>query len=76
MGKCMIDHSHEDVLNKFQKQEEFLPANLKGEISQFLTKQASQELLNDLFHLLKKYDLASETERQERNKKLTTLING
>jgi hypothetical protein len=39
-----------------------------------LTEEADQEFLNEVFHLLKKYDLADETEREERNEKLNDLV--
>lgn len=76
MGKCTIDHSHEDVVMKLQAQEEFLPENMKDKVTHFLMNESTQEILNDLFHLLKKYDLASTAEQEERNMKLTALING
>lgn len=74
MGKCHIDHSHEDVVKKLQSQEAYLPGNLTERLDQFLKNELPQETLNELFHLLKKYDLASEIEREERNEKLTALI--
>lgn len=74
MGKCNIDHSHEDVVSKFESQKEFLPARLVGKVRQFLENEQSQENLNELFHLLKKYDLVSESEREERDEKLEKLV--
>ncbi|MFZ3579690.1 hypothetical protein [Virgibacillus sp. DJP39] len=76
MGKCSIDHSHEDVLKKFHSQESYLPDKVKGVVNDFLKNESTQEELNDLFHLLKKYDLSSDAERSERNKKLLALSNG
>ncbi len=70
MGTCNIDHSHEDVVKKLESQESFLPDELAAKLAQFLKGENKQETLNELFHLLKKYDLASASEREERNKKL------
>ncbi len=73
MGKCNIDHSHADVVKKLESQESFLPDYLTQKIQSFLKEQHSQETLNDLFHLLKKYDLSSDNEREERNEKMLAL---
>lgn len=73
MGTCNIDHSPEDVEKKLESQEPFLPQVLAGKLHQFLTEEQSQETLNEMFHLLKKYDLASESEKEERNQKLTAF---
>lgn len=75
LGKCNIDHSRKDVIQKLQSQEEFLPKKIQLVVKHFLMQENPQETLNDLFHLLKKYDLSSEAERQERNKKMLELIN-
>lgn len=74
MGKCSIDHTLKDVMNKLNSQETYLPNQLMSEIQVFLKGELSQETLNDLFHLLKKYDLASKNEQENRNEKLTVLI--
>ena len=73
MGTCNIDHSHEDVVKKLESQESFLPKELAAKLDRVLNKDQEQETLNELFHLLKKYDLASESEREARNKKLTAF---
>lgn len=75
MGKCNLDHSQTDVLNKFESQKEFLPKILVKEIESYLHQEQSQLDLNELFHLLKKYDLATNEVKEERNKKIETLIN-
>ncbi len=54
MGKCSIDHSHEDVAQKLESQKEFLPESLTADLQQFLLREHSQHTLNELFHLLKK----------------------
>lgn len=74
MGKCNIDHSRESVVAKLESQEGFLPTELTEELGQFLKSEQPQETLNEVFHLLKKYDLASEEERKERNRKLKQYI--
>ncbi|WP_174615550.1 group-specific protein [Virgibacillus ihumii] len=74
MGQCNIDHTHEDVVNKLNSQEAYLPSWLTSEIQSFLTKEHAQDTLNELFHLLKKYDLSSENEQGNRNEKMKALI--
>ncbi|UOQ92049.1 group-specific protein [Halobacillus shinanisalinarum] len=74
MRKCNIDHSQEDVVNKLESQKEFLPNHLADGTRDFLQKEHSQETLNDLFHLLKKYDLSSESEQKERNEAIEKMI--
>ncbi|MFX3622677.1 MAG: hypothetical protein ACE3JP_01205 [Ectobacillus sp.] len=74
MGKCNIDHSHEDVVKKLESQQSFLPEALAKQLYQFLESELPQQTLNELFHLLKKYDLSSVEERKERNRKMALLI--
>lgn len=74
MGKCTIDHSYGDVLAKLEDQSDFMPDGLVQKIYKFLQHTLSQETLNELFHLLKKYDLASDSEREKRNYKIENLI--
>jgi hypothetical protein len=74
MSECKLDHSLEDVRNKYESQAAFLPEDLKPLFEQFFTKQHTQDLLNELFHLLKKYDLASEEDRNERNNRLLLVL--
>lgn len=74
---CSIDHSLEDVKKKLVSQKEFLPVELFQLCQQSLqSKTYSQEQLNELFHLYKKYDLISETEQEERNSSIEALIKG
>lgn len=73
MGNCSIDHSYEDVVQKLESQKECLPGPISEDVHRFLQREHSQQTLNELFHLLKKYDLASEEEREERNLKLKQL---
>ncbi|ENB9405024.1 hypothetical protein ABR763_11805 [Bacillus cereus] len=72
---CNIDHSIEDVMNKLESQKSFLPEVIFKEVKGFLQGNHSQEILNDVFHLLKKYDLVSEEEEREtRNTQLLLII--
>lgn len=74
MSKCNLDHSQTDVLEKFVSQKYFLPKTIVEKTEDFLQQEQSQLNLNELFHLLKKYDLATNEEKEERNKQLTTLV--
>ncbi|MGG0706126.1 hypothetical protein [Bacillus paramobilis] len=71
---CNIDHSMEDVMNKLESQKDFLPEVIFKELKGFLQGNHSQEILNNVFHLLKKYDLVSEEEREMRNTQLLLII--
>jgi hypothetical protein len=75
MGTCNLDHSHEDVIQKLESQHNFLPEPIYDDLNRFLKSEHSQHTLNVLFHLLKKYDLASKEEQGERNEKFILLIN-
>ncbi|WP_172369533.1 group-specific protein [Sporosarcina jiandibaonis] len=75
MSSCNLDHDLEDVTKKLSEQKPYLPEDLFVGSNQLLEKRPDQNTLNELFHLLKKYDLASEEERAERNtgiRKLTS----
>jgi hypothetical protein len=74
MSECKLDHTLEDVRNKYESQGAFLPEAMKPLFEQFLTTEHTQDLLNEMFHLLKKYDLASEEERNERNNRLLLVL--
>jgi hypothetical protein len=74
MSSCKLDHPVEDVVNKLESQKSFLPADIYSKCQQFLESNPTQLELNELFHLLKKYDLASEEEQQSRNEKLYELV--
>ncbi|MCM3761626.1 group-specific protein [Alkalihalobacillus oceani] len=74
MNSCKLDHPLDDVRHKLEAQKPFLPNELYQQSSAFLTTEPSQPELNELFHLLKKYDLASAAEQQERNEKLKKLV--
>jgi hypothetical protein len=74
VSECKIDHSPEDVKNKYESQAEFLPSDLKPLFDDFFKEEHTQDILNDVFHLLKKYDLASDEEKEARNKRLTMVL--
>ncbi|WP_138416606.1 group-specific protein [Aquibacillus sediminis] len=74
MGKCNIDHSLEDVRQKLNDQQAFLPQNLYQEGKEFLGTKPSQEVLNTFFHLLKKYDLVTDEERHQRDQEIAVLV--
>lgn len=74
MSQCSLDHSVEDVKKKYESQLEFLPAEINALFGAFLEKEHSQLTLNEVFHLLKKYDLASEEEKMARNEKLLQYL--
>jgi hypothetical protein len=74
MSECKLDHSHDDVKNKYESQASFLPEDMKSLFNQFFEKEHTQVLLNEVFHLMKKYDLASEEEKSERNNRLYLVL--
>ncbi len=74
MSECKLDHSHEDVKNKYESQAAFLPEEMKPLFDAFLAKEHTQDILNEVFHLLKKYDLASEEEKAERTNRLYLVL--
>lgn len=73
MSNCAIDHTQQDVIEKLAEQQSFMPEELVKSCELFLSKPLSQETLNVVFHLLKKYDLATE-ERAERDSELLQLF--
>jgi len=74
MGTCNIDHSLADVKQKLADQKEFLPQDLFDESSKLLEGNPDQLTLNELFHFLKKYDLATDEEKEERNRGMRELL--
>ncbi|MCK2004835.1 group-specific protein [[Brevibacterium] frigoritolerans] len=74
MGVCNLNHSQQDVRLKFESQKAFLPTQLTQTLDQYLEKGNSQETLNELFHLLKKYDLSTQEEQESRNDKLKRIM--
>ncbi|WP_175639495.1 group-specific protein [Metabacillus schmidteae] len=74
MSTCKIDHSTEDVKQKLQEQSTYLNSQLVEKCSRFLSTDISQADLNELFHLLKKYDLSTDEEKNTRNQKIEALL--
>ncbi|UFJ39707.1 group-specific protein [Brevibacillus humidisoli] len=74
MGECKIDHSQDDVLCKLETQHEHLPNDLYQALKDWLGKPQPQSALNEVFHLLKKYDLAAKAEQAERDRELRNLL--
>ena len=74
MGECKLNHSQEDVKSKYESQAGFLPEDIKTLFNQFFAAEHSQELLNEVFHLLKKYDLASAEEQNTRIERLNLVL--
>ncbi|WP_226666518.1 group-specific protein [Metabacillus litoralis] len=74
MSFCNIDHTLDDVKKKLTEQKPYLPEELAVSCFDYLTYSHNQTELNELFHLLKKYDLASDEERELRNKKFRALL--
>ncbi|WP_078544501.1 group-specific protein [Litchfieldia alkalitelluris] len=73
MGSCNIDHSLEDVYKKLESQKEFLSFKSLEKCKRILSGNPSQALLNEIFHMLKKYDLATQEERANRDEKIAAL---
>lgn len=74
MSRCTIDHTQQDVVQKLNEQQPFMPQELVESGKVFLNRQLEQETVNEVFHLLKKYDLATGEERAERNNKMRQLF--
>lgn len=74
MSECKLNHTYEDVRKKYESQFEFLPKEMLPMFEQFFAGRHSQQVLNELFHLLKKYDLISDKERENQNKRLILLF--
>ncbi|MDQ0269712.1 hypothetical protein [Cytobacillus purgationiresistens] len=74
MSECKIDHSHEEVKKKYESQKEFLPNEMHVLFDDFFNGAHTQDILNNMFHLLKKYDLASEDEKAERIGRLNLIL--
>ncbi|MEH7082809.1 hypothetical protein V7139_08760 [Neobacillus drentensis] len=74
MSECKLNHSQEDVKSKYESQASFLPEEMKPLFNQFFEKEHTQNLLNEVFHLLKKYDLATKEEQENRNNRLFLVL--
>lgn len=74
MGECKLDHSHEDVQKKYDSQKDYLPQEMKPLFEHFIKGEHTQDILNEVFHLLKKYDLSSEEDKLERDNRLYLIL--
>jgi hypothetical protein len=74
MSTCNLDHSKEDVFKKLKSQDGFLPKEIFEAARDFLSGERTQLELNELFHLLKKYDLATKEEQQKRDHGMEELF--
>jgi hypothetical protein len=74
MSTCNIDHTNDEVMRKLQSQIAFLPKSLFENVSMYLQKEQAQNDLNELFHLLKKYDLLTIDEQEARNLSMNQLL--
>lgn len=75
MSQCQLNHSLADVQKKLESQVNVVPEELYQKVETTLRSELSQSTLNEIFHLLKKYDLASADEQIQRNEKLLTIVN-
>lgn len=74
MSECKLDHSHNDVRKKYEQQKAYLPNDLVPLFEAFFKEEHAQDLLNEVFHLLKKYDLSTEDEKENRNNRLYLVL--
>lgn len=74
MSECKLDHSHEDVQQKYEQQKGYLPQEMLPLFEVFFREEHTQDILNEVFHLLKKYDLATEEEKEQRENRLNLVL--
>lgn len=75
MSECKLNHTLEDVLSKLESQQPYVPESIFKSLSTYLQQRnVSQDDLNEIFHLLKKYDLAAEVEQADRDHKLIDIM--
>lgn len=74
MSSCNVDHSNEEVILKLQSQQEFMPKSIFERVTVYLQSSPGQDKLNAIFHLLKKYDLVSSEEQDNRNRSIIQLF--
>lgn len=71
---CNLDHSVEDVRKKLGAIRPYLPTSIAQALPEYVEGGRTQEELNEVFHLLKKYDLADEEEKARRNEEFNQLL--
>nr|WP_251136008.1 hypothetical protein [Exiguobacterium sp. s138] len=68
------DHSIEDVSRRLERQSQWMPAQLYYQFEELLSLHVDQSILNELYIALKKYDVLTDIERDERNESIQLLI--
>jgi hypothetical protein len=66
-NSCKLNHSAADVEAKLKDMFSLLPQDIAEWLTNYVNEERSQEELNSIFHLLKKYDLADISEQERRN---------
>lgn len=74
MDPSTVDHSIEDVSRRLERQSQCMPAHLYFQLEELLNWSLEQEVVNQLYALLKKYDVLTDIEREERNISIQMLI--
>ncbi|WP_235193424.1 hypothetical protein [Exiguobacterium sp. AB2] len=69
-----VDHSLKDVSRRLERQSQYMPAHLYFQLEELLNWSLDQEVVNQLYALLKKYDVLTDIEREERNVSIQLLI--
>ncbi|HAL00412.1 MAG TPA: hypothetical protein DCP50_05465 [Exiguobacterium sp.] len=74
MDPKMADHSIEDVWRRLERQSQWMPAQFYYQFEELLSLHLEQPILNELYQVLKKYDVLTDIERDERNESIQMLI--
>ncbi len=74
MDPSTVDHSLKDVSRRLECQSQYMPAHLYFQLEELLHWSLDQEVVNQLYALLKKYDVLTDIEREERNVSIQLLI--
>ncbi len=74
MDPSTVDHSIEDVSRRLERQSQCMPAHLYFQLEELLNWSLEQEVVNQLYALLKKYDVLTDIEREVRNISIQMLI--
>ena len=74
MDPKTADHSNEDVWRRLERQSQWMPAQLYYQFEELLSLHLEQPILNELYQVLKKYDVLTDIERDERNESIQMLI--
>ena len=74
MDPSTVDHSLKDVSRSLERQSQYMPAHLYFQLEELLNWSLDQEVVNQLYALLKKYDVLTDIEREERNVSIQLLI--